>query len=98
MEPICETVRSYRNTLIPVTRVPADGEADALAVFVHGFKAERTEGGRFLTVALQLAKHGFDSVMMDQAGCGDSRELYDNYCMDNSLDDVEACIKAVLKP
>ena len=75
MEPICETVRSYRNTLIPVTRVPADGEADALAVFVHGFKAERTEGGRFLTVALQLAKHGFDSIMMDQCGCGESRSL-----------------------
>ena len=98
MKPICDTVRSYRNTLIPVTRVPADGEADALAVFVHGFKAERTEGGRFLTVAEQLAKHGFDSIMMDQSGCGESSEPFDLYCMDNSLDDVEACIKAVLKP
>ena len=98
MEPIRETVRSYRNTLIPVTRVPADGEADALAVFVHGFKAERTEGGRFLTVALQLAKHGFDSIMMDQCGCGESSEPFDLYSIDTSMDDVEACIRAVLKP
>ena len=98
MEPIFDTVKSYRNTDIPVTIVKADNEAHALAVFVHGFKAERTEGGRFLTVAEQLAKHGFDSIMMDQSGCGDSKEPYDNYCMDNSLDDVEACIKAVLKP
>ena len=98
METIIETVKSYRNTDIPVTRVLSDCQPHALAVFVHGFKAERTEGGRFLGVAEELAKHGFDSVMMDQAGCGDSREPYDNYCMDNSLDDVEACIKAVLKP
>ena len=98
MEPIYETVRSYRNTLIPVTRVCADNEAHRLVVFVHGFKAERTEGGRFLTVARQLAKHGFDSIMMDQCGCGESSEPFDLYCMDNSLDDVEACIRAVLKP
>ena len=32
MEPIFETVRSYRNTLIPVTRVCADDEAHRLPV------------------------------------------------------------------
>ena len=91
-------VLSVRNTLIPVTRVECEGEPQYLAVFVHGFKAERTEGGRFLTVARQLVKHGFTCIMMDQSGCGDSSEPFDLYCLDNSLDDVQACIEAAIKP
>ena len=38
METIIETVKSYRNTDIPVTRVLSDCQPHALAVFVHGFK------------------------------------------------------------
>ena len=98
MQEIYTTVRSVRNTDIPVTEIHCEGEAEALAVFVHGFKAERTEGGRFLKVARELADHGFDSIMMDQSGCGESSEPFDNYCLDNSLADVECCIEHILKP
>ena len=91
-------VLSVRNTLIPVTKVECEGEPEYLAVFVHGFKAERTEGGRFLTVARELARHHFTCIMMDQCGCGESSEPFDLYCLANPLDDVQAGIESVRKP
>ena len=75
--------------------IPCDvyeGNGRGLIVFVHGFKAERTEGNRFTEVALKLAKKGFNSIMMDQSGCGESKEPYDLYCIDNSMDDITSCI------
>ena len=46
-------IQSKRDTQIPVTIVEADVPSKLL-LCVHGFKAKRTEDGRFLTVARQL--------------------------------------------
>ncbi|MBQ6559875.1 MAG: alpha/beta fold hydrolase [Erysipelotrichaceae bacterium] len=86
------TIPSVRNTQIPCTIFTTDTEHPGLAVFVHGFCAERTEGGRFEEVAEILSKHGFSSIMMDQSGCGESTEGFESYCMRNSMDDIESCI------
>ncbi len=89
-----ETIKSKRGAQIPVTLiVPNSKKAGGLVVYVHGFKAERTEGGRFLSVAEELGTYGYYGIMMDQSGCGDSTEPFDLYCTDNSLDDIESCIE-----
>ena len=88
-------IKSVRGTDIHCTKVTGK-ENNALMVFVHGFCAERTEGGRFVTVAEELAKHGICSIMMDQSGCGQSGEPFDQYCMDNSFDDISACVDYML--
>ena len=88
-------LKSVRNTDIHTWEVYGQ-ENTGLCVFVHGFCAERTEGGRFLTVAEKLAEHGICSIMMDQSGCGESEEPFENYCMDNSFDDITTCIDYML--
>ena len=64
------TLTSKRHTDIPVTVVDCEKETCGLLVFVHGFKANRTEDGRFLTVAKAMAEkvfpascRGFPAVM-----------------------------------
>ena len=84
-------IKSKRGSMIPCDVYEGNGRG--LIVFVHGFKAERSEGGRFTEVALRLAKKGFNSIMMDQSGCGESKEPYDLYCIDNSMDDITSCIE-----
>ena len=84
-------IESKRGTMIPCDVY--EGNGNGLIVFVHGFKAERTEGGRFTEVALRMAEHGFNSIMMDQSGCGESVEPYDLYCIDNSMNDITSCIE-----
>ena len=84
-------IKSKRGSIIPCDVYEGNGRG--LIVFVHGFKAERSEGGRFTEVALRLAKKGFNSIMMDQSGCGESEEPYDLYCIDNSMDDITSCIE-----
>ena len=84
-------IKSKRGSMIPCDVYEGNGRG--LIVFVHGFKAERSEGGRFTEVALRLAKKGFNSIMMDQSGCGESEEPYDLYCIDNSMDDITSCIE-----
>ena len=84
-------IKSKRGSMIPCDVY--EGNGNGLIVFVHGFKAERTEGGRFTEVALRMAEHGFNSIMMDHSGCGESTEPYDLYCIDNSMDDITSCIE-----
>lgn len=87
------TVLSKRNTEIPATVVIGSESSKApLMVFVHGFKAERTEGGRFVTVAEALAENGVNSIMMDFAGCGESTEDFFNYSLTSIMDDIDSCV------
>ncbi|MBR4462567.1 MAG: alpha/beta fold hydrolase [Erysipelotrichaceae bacterium] len=91
------TIPSVRNTEIPCTILTAEDPHPGLAVFVHGFCAERTEGGRFEQVAEILSKHGFNSIMMDQSGCGESTEGFEHYCMRNSMDDIDSCVSYMME-
>ena len=84
-------IKSKRGSMIPCDVY--EGKENGLIVFVHGFKAERTEDDRFTEVATRLAELGFNSIMMDQSGCGESKEPYDLYCIDNSIDDITSCIE-----
>ena len=83
---------SKRNTDLYCTEVVPEKPDGALAVFVHGFCAERTEGGRFISVAKKLAEQGFYSIMMDQSGCGQSEEPFDNYDLFHSISDIRTCV------
>lgn len=92
------TVNSVRNTPIPATEVvPFIKKPAPLVIYVHGFKAERTEGGRFLSVAEELACQGIYGIMMDQPGCGQSEEPFRLYNNENSLADIESCIDYMME-
>ncbi len=90
MKVIETRIQSKRDTLIPATIVEAD-EASRLLICVHGFKAKRTEDGRFITVAKELAKYGISSVMMGFPGCDESKEDFISYSLRNCIDDIDAC-------
>ena len=83
---------SERKTDLYCTEVIPDDPSGALCVFVHGFCAERTEGGRFVECAKLLADNGVRSIMMDQSGCGESKEPFENYCLKNSCADIKTCV------
>ncbi len=84
---------SKRRTMIPLTVVEADAYPAKLLLCVHGFKANRTEDGRFLEVAKNLAADGITSVMMGFPGCDVSKEDFINYTLNNCLDDIESARK-----
>ncbi len=95
MNIIDKQIVSKRNTMIPITVVEADTYPAKLLVLAHGFKAKRTEDGRFLTVAKEMAKHGVMSVMMGFPGCDESKEDFFYYTMENCLDDIDSSVNYV---
>ena len=89
-------INSKRNTKIPVTIVESGKENAPLILLVHGFKADRHEGGRYSEVANNLAKIGVNSIRMGFPGCDESKEDFINYTLNNCLDDMESCYKYML--
>lgn len=90
---ITETsIRSKRDTDIPVTVVDSEQEKPGLLICVHGFKANRTEDGRFLEVAEKMAEHGMNAIMMGFPGCDESKEDFINYSLTSCLDDIDSCV------
>lgn len=87
------TIRSKRSTEIPVTVVDCCMNPCGLIIFAHGFKANRTEDGRFLTVAEALSQNGFSSIMMGFPGCDVSEEDFFSYTLENCLDDIDSCVE-----
>lgn len=92
MQIINTEIPSGRNTMIPVTIVDCGRKNARLLVGVHGFKANRTEDGRLLTVAKALAENGVSAIMAGFPGCDESKEDFINYTLDNCLDDIDTSI------
>jgi esterase/lipase len=86
------SILSQRGTLIPADIVSSESKG-GLLILAHGFKAERTEDGRFTAVAEQMAEEGFHSIRMDFPGCGDSKEAFSEYSLGRCLDDMESCYR-----
>ena len=95
MKVIETSVKSKRNSDIPVTIVEADNYPAKLLICAHGFKAKRTEDGRFLTVAKALASKGVMAIMMGFPGCDESKEDFINYTLLNCMDDIDSCVDYV---
>ena len=89
-------IRSNRGSEFPAIIVEGK-RGGPLVLMVHGFKANKTEDDRFLDVALSLSKYGVNSIMFAQAGCGDSKEDFINYTLNNSLDDIEVCYEYMIE-
>ena len=88
-------IDSKRGTKIPVTIVEPGSYPARLLILAHGFKAKRTEDGRFLTVAEALANQGILSVMMGFPGCDESKEDFISYTLENCMDDIDSCYEYV---
>lgn len=96
MEKIIKTLCSKRNTEIPVTVFDSGNENPGLVLMVHGFKAERSEGGRFYEVAEKLCEEGVNTICMGFPGCDESKEDFINYSLTNCLDDIETSYEYML--
>ncbi|MBR5049502.1 MAG: nucleoside 2-deoxyribosyltransferase [Erysipelotrichaceae bacterium] len=92
MKVINTQIPSRRNTAIPVTIVDCERPDARLLVGVHGFKANRTEDGRLLTVASALAEEGVSAIMPGFPGCDESADDFVNYTLDNCLEDIDTAI------
>ena len=90
MKIIEKTITSKRNTEIPVTIVESE-KTEKLLLCIHGFKANRTEDGRFLTVAKALSEKGVTSIMPGFPGCDVSKEDFINYSIRNCISDIDTC-------
>ncbi len=88
---------SKRNTEIPLTVIDSEKDNAGLVVFVHGFKANRHEDGRFDEVGKKLTEIGISSVMMGFPGCDESKEDFVNYSLRNCLDDMDSSIEYMKK-
>ena len=97
MKIIDTQVLSERGTKIPLSIVEPDLFPAKLLICAHGFKAKRTEDGRFLTVAEALAKDGVLSIMMGFPGCDESKEDFLSYTLENCLSDIGSCVRYVKK-
>lgn len=90
------TIKSIRNTDIPVSIVDSEKSNAPLVILAHGFKADRHEGGRFSDVARNLAEVGVSSIRMGFPGCDESKEDFINYTLKNCLDDIESSYEYML--
>lgn len=96
MKEIELTIKSQRNSDIPVSIIDSETTNAGLVIFVHGFKANRHEDGRFTLVGQTLASHGISSIRMGFAGCDESKEDFINYTLKNCLDDIDSSINYML--
>ena len=97
MKTFDEQIISKRGTNLHATIIESGIEKSPLVLLIHGFKADRTEGGRFLTVAQELAKAGVNSICVSFPGCGDSEEPFEQYCMSHCLDDIDVIYQYMLE-
>ncbi|MBQ9424673.1 MAG: prolyl oligopeptidase family serine peptidase [Erysipelotrichaceae bacterium] len=95
MKRIDTSITSNRGTQIPLTIIEPDHFPAKLLICAHGFKAKRTEDGRFVQVAEELAKHGVLSVMPGFPGCDESTDDFINYTLKNCLDDIDSVYECV---
>ena len=95
MKTINTSIHSNRNTDIPVTIVETNVNPCRLLICAHGFKANRTEDGRFLQVAQALAENGVMSIMMGFPGCDVSKEDFLNYSLTSCMDDIDNCYRYI---
>lgn len=96
MEQYSRYLKSVRNTDIPVTVFDSRAKNPGLVLMVHGFKAERSEGGRFYEVAEKLCDLGINTICMGFAGCDESKEDFINYSLKSCLSDMEVSLKYML--
>ena len=75
---------------------PASSKPVPLAVMVAGFNDDLTSGQRFIALAEKLAEVGIASVMFEHAGCGESKESFENYTLTNNIVDLEAVYSYML--
>ncbi len=90
MKRIDTKISSKRGTDIPVTIIETDVRPAKLLICAHGFKAGRTEDGRFVQVAEELSKDGIMSIMPGFPGCDESEDDFINYTLDNCLEDIDS--------
>ncbi len=67
-----------------------------LVIFCAGFHDDKTSDGRFTAIAEKLAQKGIASVMMDHAGCGESKEDFLEYSLSNSISDIDTLMSYLL--
>lgn len=64
-----------------------------LIISCHGFTGSKEGSGRALDMAEQLAHLGFNSLLFDFAGCGQSEGDWENISLSGQVADLEAVVE-----
>ena len=86
---------SNRGTEVPFKIIEAK-KGGPLVIMVHGFKANMHEDNRFIQIGNELSKNGINSIMFLQICGEDSKEDFINFNLDNSIDDLDKCLKYMI--
>ncbi|MCK8060298.1 MULTISPECIES: alpha/beta hydrolase [unclassified Fusibacter] len=70
-------------------------ESESIVIMAHGFTNDKSSNGRFDTLAEALLKQGFDSLVFDFSGSGESDD--DELTSLNQANDMESVITFALK-
>lgn len=63
-----------------------------LIITCHGFTGSKEGSGRALNMAEELVHRGFDSLLFDFSGCGDSEGYWENITLSGQVADLSAVV------
>lgn len=80
-----------RGVQVPATLTTPEGaESYPVVVLMHGHGGDRVYG--MTQIADALAERGVGSIRFDSAGCNESSESFQNYCISNNMTDCYAAL------
>lgn len=62
-------------------------------IICHGFTGSKEGGGGALAMADELAERGFDSLLFDFTGCGESEGLWEEITLSRQVEDLGAVVE-----
>ena len=67
-------------------------ETGTIVVVCHGFSGSKEGGGRALTMAEELGRLGYSSLLFDFSGCGESEGHFSDISLSNHINDVKCAV------
>lgn len=81
---------------------PIAGPNGPVLIVCHGFTGGKEGGGNAKTMGEELGVHGFNTLLFDFSGNGESEGLFENITLSGQIDDlncaVDWCVKAGMGP
>jgi putative redox protein len=69
------------------------GETGIMVVVCHGFTGNKEGGGRALTMAEELGRLGYSTLLFDFSGCGESEGQFSDINLSNHINDLKCAVE-----
>jgi putative redox protein len=67
-------------------------EPGTVVVVCHGFTGSKEGGGRAITMAEELGRLGYATLLFDFSGCGESEGQFSDLSLSNHINDVQCAV------